>query len=203
MKKLIYIILVAVTFAACEDDYYKDTGVSNGDLDMSMWEYFETDSYNWDSTMLVIERAGLESLFQVESDNSADHITFLGITNHSIRKFMLDNDYETVESIPVEICEEYIKGYIIEEEYLWDDIEFEVKGTTTDEGGTMTENMNAGVLRLYRQTSDYGAVEDAGPVSTYVQSSTASKTVQLVSTNIQTNSGVVHALSYTHSFSPF
>ncbi len=203
MKRLIYILVVITTLVACEDDYYIDTGIADGNLDMSMWEYFQTSSYNWDSTMLVISRAGMESLFQSESTDAQDRFTFLGVTNHSIRKFMLDNGYETVSDIPVEICEEYIKDYIIPIEYTWEDIDFEVKGTTTNEGGTLVENTNGNSVRLFRRKSDYGAVVDAGPVSTFAQSFSTSKTVQLVSTNIQTNSGVVHALSYTHSFSPF
>ena len=162
MKKLIFILIVAAVFFSCEDDYYIDTGLSNGELDVTMWDYFKTDSYNWDSTMLVISRAGLESVFNGENSVSSK-ITFLGVTNHSIRKFMLDNNYATVDDISVEICKDYILSYVIADEYLWNEIEFEVKGTTSGEGGITV----------------------------------------LVSTNIQTTTGVVHALSYTHTFGPF
>ena len=203
MKKFItfiFIVGASVLFFGCEDDYYIDSGLSNGVHEVSMWEYLATDSYNWDSTRLVISRAGLEDVFKGE--NSAySKITFFGVTNHSIRKYMLDNSYASVADIPVETCREYILSYVVAEQYLWDEIDFEVKGTTT--GGTDMTNANGGDLRVFRRKSNYGSVVDAGPVSTFVQSLTANKTVQAVATNIQTNTGVVHALSYTHPFGPF
>lgn len=203
MKKIRTILLfvfTAIVLFSCEDDYFIDTGLSNGVHDVSMWEYFKTDSYNWDSTRLVISRAGMEAIFKGEN-NEYNEITFFGITNHSIRKFMLDNGYAKVEDIPADICKEYIASYIVSEKYLWEDIDFEVKGTPT--GGTEMTNENGGNFRVFRRKSNYGAVVDAGPVSTFVQSFTAQKTVQVVSSNIQTNTGVVHSLSYTHAFGPF
>lgn len=203
MRKIItsiFVVCASVLFFGCDDDYYIDSGLSNGVHNMNMWEYFATDSYNWDSTRLVISRAGLEDIFKGEN-STYSKITFFGVTNHSIRKYMLDNNYASVNDIPVETCSDYILSYVVADQYLWDEIDFEVKGTTT--GGTDMINANGGELRVFRRKSDYGSVVDAGPVSTFVQSLTANKTVQAVSTNIQTNTGVVHALSYTHPFGPF
>ena len=52
---------VASTFMAtsCTDYNLIDTGVANGDHQTTMWEYFKTDPYNWDSLRVMAERADL------------------------------------------------------------------------------------------------------------------------------------------------
>ena len=53
-----------------------------------MWEYFQTDSYNWSYLVYMTKRAGLEDLFQGTNTQYGPNITFLGITNHSIRRYL-------------------------------------------------------------------------------------------------------------------
>lgn len=83
---------VASTFMAtsCTDYNLIDTGVANGDHQTTMWEYFKTDPYNWDSLRVMAERADLVSVFQGTSSYGKD-ITFFGITNHSIRRYLYAN----------------------------------------------------------------------------------------------------------------
>ena len=50
--------------SSCTKYNFDDTGLANGKHDMTMWEYFKSDSYNWDSLRVMTERAGLVSLFQ-------------------------------------------------------------------------------------------------------------------------------------------
>jgi len=50
--------------SSCTKYNFDDTGLANGKHDMTMWEYFKGDSYNWDSLCVMTERAGLVSLFQ-------------------------------------------------------------------------------------------------------------------------------------------
>ena len=53
-------------------------------------------SYDWSYTAAMVRHAGLENLF---SGNDPDHkeITFFGPTNHTIRRYLLKNGYETVD----------------------------------------------------------------------------------------------------------
>ena len=44
--------------SSCDDDYFHDSGLADGKHDCTMWEYFQTDGENWDSTMILIEHAG-------------------------------------------------------------------------------------------------------------------------------------------------
>lgn len=66
MKALILSLFVSmITLVSCNTDYnYIDSGLSNGVHDCTMYDYFKTDSYNWDTTRLMIDRAGLADLFK-------------------------------------------------------------------------------------------------------------------------------------------
>lgn len=57
--------------------------------DKTMWEYFNTDPYNWSMTQELIEHAGLRNIFEGKSELGTD-FTFFGITNHSIRASLLN-----------------------------------------------------------------------------------------------------------------
>ena len=63
MKLQYFLFLFIWSLGACNDDYFHDSGLANGRHDCTVWEYLHTDAYNWDSTILVIERAGLVDLF--------------------------------------------------------------------------------------------------------------------------------------------
>ena len=63
MKLQYFLFLFILGLGACDDDYFHDSGLANGRHDCTVWEYLHTDAYNWDSTILVIERAGLVDLF--------------------------------------------------------------------------------------------------------------------------------------------
>ena len=86
------ICIVMVGLVSCTKWNYDDGGVSNGVHDCSMWEYLHTQSRDWDSTIVMIERAGLRELFEGKGEH--EQITFLGLTNYSIRTYLLDMGYK-------------------------------------------------------------------------------------------------------------
>ena len=50
MKKILLAISVALTIVSCTTDYnMNNTGLANGKFDGTMYDYFHSDSYNWDS----------------------------------------------------------------------------------------------------------------------------------------------------------
>ena len=97
MKKCaLFIIGFMIIFCGCRKDYFHDTGLANGKHDCTIWEYMQQDRENWDSTILVIKRAGLQSLFD-GTDGENKEITFFGPTNMSIMQFLfktVDEEYE-------------------------------------------------------------------------------------------------------------
>ena len=61
MVKYIAIIVVMLSLGACETNYGTiNTGLANGKFDGSMYEYFQANHYDWDSLVLMIDRAGLK-----------------------------------------------------------------------------------------------------------------------------------------------
>lgn len=107
MKKiLLFIAVVASTLClstSCTKYNFVDTGKAIGYHDCSMWEYFQQDPYNWDSLVVMSERAGLQQVFMGTS-TYGKNLTVFGITNHSIRRYLLEKGYEQIADIPVEDC---------------------------------------------------------------------------------------------------
>ena len=89
-------LLALFVFVAggCTKDQFIKSGLSNGRFDGSLLEYMEAPghSYDWDSTALMVRHAG-EKMVRLFEGQDPDHpeITFLGPTNHSIRRYMLEN----------------------------------------------------------------------------------------------------------------
>ena len=107
MKQVIYMITIVVySTVGCTKNNYIDTGISNGRHEgKSLLEYMETDSYNWDSTILLVRHAG-EEMVRLFEGQDPDHgeITFFGLTNHSIRRYLLQNGLERVTDLDAGWC---------------------------------------------------------------------------------------------------
>lgn len=102
--KNIGIILVLLSLFSCETKYnYIDSGLANGRFDGTMYDYLHSNSYDWDSTLLLVERAGLEDLFQGKQAGY-EKITFFGPTNLSILRWMIEQGYNAVREIPEATC---------------------------------------------------------------------------------------------------
>ncbi len=91
--------------------------------------------------------------------------------------------------------------YMVDKRYMKEDVDFEVKGSEL--GGTVITKMDNQTIRVFRRKTDYGNVADVGPVEMHVQSYAAAQYVMIASSNILTNTGVVHSLSYTYTFGKF
>lgn len=76
MKKILLAISIVLTIVSCTTDYnMNNTGLANGKFDGTMYDYFHSDSYNWDSLIIMIDRAGLQDLFNGEVEGY-EEITF-------------------------------------------------------------------------------------------------------------------------------
>ena len=200
---LLSTILLVITIAGCgSDDYFHDTGKADGKHDCSIWEYMHSDGKNWDSTILVIERAGLQYLFDGTGSENKE-ITFFGPTNMSIMQFLYktvnDNDemvYKSVRDIPVETCKRYILSHVIKGKKKSTDFDFEVKGTLT--GGTEIKKLAGNTLRVYRTKGEYMGIPDIGAEALYVHSLTFGHIALIASSNIEMTNGFVHSLSTTY-----
>jgi hypothetical protein len=203
MRKLL-ILFIGIAFIACDTkNNYIDTGVSKGKHDCCMMEYFATNSYDWDSTVLVIERAGVEDIFTGQNPDYKE-ITFFGPTNHSIRRWMIENSYEKVSDIPVNVCEEMILKHIVKNKYMKADIAFaNPKYTATDpnqDGGTDLTTVGGNVIYAYKIRGEWGGVPGAGAIDLKLYSRSLLQKIPMASADIECNNGVVHSLNYTYTF---
>ena len=200
---LLSTILLVITIAGWgSDDYFHDTGKADGKHDCSIWEYMHSDGKNWDSTILVIERAGLQDLFDGTGSENKE-ITFFGPTNMSIMQFLYktvdDNDemvYKSVRDIPVETCKRFILSHVIKGKHESTGFDFENQGTLT--GGTEIKNLAGNTLRVYRTKGEYMGIPGIGAEALYVHSLTFGHIALIASSNIEMTNGFVHSLSTTY-----
>jgi len=205
MKKYIAIwIGLLLAFSACDDNYYHDSGVANGKHDCTMWEYFQTDLENWDSTMVLIEHAGLKDVFDGTNPDYKE-ITFFGVTNLSINQFLfktIDDGWEPlynrIEDIPVELCREMLLSHVVAGKLMKPECEYEVKGTLT--GGTTVKTLSGIELRVYRTRSSYSGIPDIGAEGLAIHAPVSGQMTTIASADIEVTNGVVHSLDYTYQF---
>lgn len=210
------VIVMVVLFCSCTKYNYIDGGIAYGVHDCTMWEYFHTDSYDWDSTIIMIEHAGLKSLF--DGTGEYKQITFFGLTNHSIRRYMLEHNLELEESdpdyyhrvtdIPVEKCRDVLEKLVAPKRYMLDDIprgnRIQVVADYVENEGMICPCIR-GELFLWTYRDKFNNIDDTGVVELYVagRNQQGSRNEQVASTDIQTTNGVVQALSYDFRFTNF
>ncbi|MDY5489239.1 MAG: hypothetical protein SPG27_10115 [Butyricimonas virosa] len=200
MAKITYmlkgvILVMVLALGSCTKWNYHDGGLSDGVHDCSMWEYFHTQPHDWDSTMIMIEHAGLKELFEGRGEH--EQITFFGVTNLSILNYMLQNGYKRVIDIPVEDCKNILCKLIVPKRLMVNDIP---RGQIVANTGEKVDGMETQTLRgsvfMWTHQEPYMQIEEAGEVSLYIRTNSGLVSFRVVSTDIQTNNGVVQAMGY-------
>ena len=200
MKYILLSIFTIGILTSCDPkSNYIDTSISNGKHDCSMLEYFHTSSYNWDSLLVMIQHAELESLFEGR-EPGYEQITFWGPTNHSIRRYMLDREITRISDMSKTFCKQIILMHVVKKRIMKDEMNFRIPDVTGKIVGA-TEMTTAGGVTLlgYREKSEYGGVADAGAVTLYLFSKNAETQIPLASPDIETLTGVVHSLNYNYT----
>ena len=206
MKKHLIILLFVFSFFSCGTKYnYLDTGVSNPYFEGDMYAYLQSGSYNWDSIVKIIDRAQLQDVFH------HDEITFMGLTNHSIRQWLIQGGkgyeagYRQVADIPETMCRAIVLSLVIDGKMLRDDIErieLNEKGEYIG-GGRICKTRYGNYIWLWTKQDPYMGVDGLGPVSLSMTTLDADMKTQvatnmIASGDIQPYNGVVHALEYSY-----
>ena len=204
------IVVMVLCFCSCTKYNYINGGTANGIHDCTMWEYFHTNSYDWDSTVVMIEHAGLKSLF--DGTGEYKQITFFGLTSNSILRYMLENNYERVTDIPVGKCQDIIQKLVAPKRIMLNDVP---RGNRIQSGGGIESafveydglvfDCIRGSLFLWTQRMAYNHIEDTGEIALYIASRNqdGTRNERVASTDIQTTNGVVHSLNYDFRFRNF
>lgn len=204
MKNILFILLLFFVVAGCETkDNYIDTGICIGKHDCSIYRYLHMNSYDWDSTILLIERADMVSLF-----DGVEPITFWGPTNHSIRRYLLKKKYNRVEDIPMLTCQEILKKHIVMGKYMTVDIAFRIPDISGEiVGGTRMPTLGENIMHAYKEQGEFGNVEGVGAIKLFLRSVTvypewgyeSGQEISLASPDIECANGVVHSLDYDYT----
>ena len=204
------IVVMVLCLCSCTKYNYINGGTAHGIHDCTMWEYFHTNSYDWDSTVVMIEHAGLKSLF--DGTGEYKQITFFGLTSNSILRYMLENNYERVTDIPVGKCQDIIQKLVAPKRIMLNDVP---RGNRIQSGGGIESafveydglvfDCIRGSLFLWTQRMAYNDIEDTGEIALYIASRNqdGTRNERVASTDIQTTNGVVHSLNYDFRFRNF
>ena len=221
MKQIfnILILTLLVAFSSCTRTHFIDGPDPIAHHDKTMWEYFESQPYDWSMTMQLIDHAGLRDLFIGKSQYGTD-ITFFGITNFSIMRYLYDKEkrhYEDtgekitleVKDLPREDCKRWILNCVYPKKRMLE--EWPAGRPSSDPskligtGGKVYQMASGLKLWIYTFKEPYDGVPEMGPLKINLVSldETRQKRTRVASHNIDTNTGVVQALDYNFTLNDF
>ena len=198
MKQILLAISIVLTIVSCTTDYnMNNTGLANGKFDGTMYDYFHSDSYNWDSLIIMIDRAGLQDLFNGEVEGY-EEITFWGPTNNSIRRWMLEGGTgvpKRLKDLSPEECRKYVMAHVVKGKTMLNDIPRGTINMGSVSGGmTMYGEDNKNEMWVYTEQLPYNGVIDVGAVIIKIRSMRTLVDIDIASCNIEPTTGVVHSL---------
>ena len=218
-------LLLLVNLYSCTDYNYIDGGLAIGVHDCTMWQYFENQTVDWDSTMLMIEHAGMKSCF--DGSGQYKQITFFGITDIAIARFMLqhnseldtkkeagilvdDNDYwNKVKDMPADSCAAILKKLIIpEQKIMLKDMprgnRLLVDQKYVESGGKPFTTLYGDEIFTWMVPGDYDELKDAGAKVLWIaRRRNTSSNHRIASTDIQTTTGVINSMDYGFAMGNF
>ena len=208
MKRVILFGLLIATFVGCTKYNEIDTGIAQKKYPGNMYEYFHSDSYNWDSLLLFIEYTGLKEYFTGEKPGY-EEITFFGPTNHSIRRAIWGKrkwgpngwEYEHysvkefIDDKGVDYCRDLILKHVVKGKYEVKDIP---RGTGSDaQSGIVFTSAAGSTFRVFSFREAFEKTPEAGAVVLYIKGGTTMTTdIDVASTDIESTNGIVHSLAY-------
>ncbi len=200
MKKIIYILWIICLFGtsgACTKDNFVSTGNSIGRFDGNLMEYMEAHPYDWSLMVEFVHHAG-EDMVRLFEGKDPDHgeITFFGITNHSIRRYLLENE-TTIAELDPEWCRGIIKQHIVDGKIYRKNVKYGKPGDyeTVGSGGEVYTTLAGTQIWVFTTRPDEGVVQNnARPIS--VNFVKASRQYEVASGDIEPDHCLVHALEY-------
>ena len=197
MKKVYYVFIVLnCILASCGTDYgFIDTGVSETHENETMYEYFQTDLYNWTLVKRMIDKAGLKAMFNGEDPNYKE-IMFLGPVDNSMRAWMWDNRYQTVEDMDAELCKKLILRYVFNTVYEREKVS--VKLSETGDGGVNLTGLAGNLVWFYSMKEPFLDNPNVMITSLELLMKDNGQKAYIASSGIKVKNGMVHSLDDSH-----
>ena len=202
-------VCLVLGMGGCVQDNFIKSGLHNGRFDGSLLEYLKAPghSYDWDSTARLVEQAGPDMVRLFEGkDTEHPEITFLGPTNHSIRRCMLENDIERISGMEPDVCKDLLLQCIIDGKLYRDDVprgKYDEDEAMPGQGGKYYPTLSGSTVWLYTHQQTLQGIPDVGAVSLGVYSQSAFRDFSIASSNIEPDHCVVHSLSYNFTLGDF
>ncbi len=202
MKGIVHmVVFVALLATSCTKDNYIDTGISNGRHEgKNMLEYMEAHPYDWDSTLLLVRHAGADIVRLFEGrDEAHPEITFFGLTNHSIRRYLLTKKIKRVSDLDPAWCRDILLRHVVDGKLYRKDVLEGVVGDygTHGTGGKDLKTLAGTDLWVYMVVQESGGIEENAAKPIYANFLNNKGSFLVASADIEPDNCVVHALSYT------
>ena len=215
MKRMLFFVGILSLLTACGTKYnYIDTGVCEENFPGNMYEYLQSNHYDWDSIVKIINRAGLKEMFEKEE------FTFVGPTDITIRKWFywdkqdgvggtdkgyIIHGYKSIDRVPVEICRKIVLSHVVDEVFAREDI---AEPTYDEEqiingGGNRYTTRWGNQLWFWMIREPYMNIPEMGPVIVHLSSvDDDGKEIKKIGTGtigIKPTNGIVHSLPYSYN----
>lgn len=200
MKKIIYIAALIVSLLeGCTKNNYIDTGLSNGRHDGSLMNYMETHPYDWDSTVVMVRHAGEDMVRLFEGqDPTHPEITFFGLTNHSIRRYLLQHGFRQVMDLDADWCRSILLQHIVDGKYYRKNFPAGKPGLygTIGTGGITLSTLAETNVWVYVVVQENGGITENAAKPIYINFLKSNSHFAVASGDIEPDNCVVHALDY-------
>lgn len=199
MKRIVCIVIVISFFGGCTKNNYVDTGLSNGCHNGSLMNYMEMHPYDWDSTVVMVRHAGEDMVRLFEGlDSDHEEITFFGLTNHSIRRYLLQKNLQRVADLDIDWCRSILFQHVVDGKYYRKDIPSGKPGLygTLGTGGMILTTLAKTKVWVYVVVQESGGIVENAAKPIYVNFLKSNGNYAVASGDIEPNNCIVHALDY-------
>ncbi len=199
MRRNYIIIVLMLVIMSCTKDNFIDTGISKGRFNGNVLEYMEAHPYDWDSTRLLIKHAG-EDMVRLFEGNDPQHkeIPFFGLTNHSIRRYLLHNGLSRVTDLDPEWCHSVLMQHVVDGKLYRKDIPTGEEGDfgTLGSGGMMVKSLAGKECWVYVKIEPVdGRYVEFAPRHIFINFM-STENIAIMSGDIEPNNALIHALDY-------
>lgn len=227
MRKIFNLLLLSILSGLCCiscQDYYEDGGViADTPIKMSTLSFIKSRSDLFDTTLIILKRAGLDRVLEEEN------VTFFAPQNASIMSAMKSintyvkanktelgytKDTVVIDDISNESWRMFMSRYIFKGQKLRDDLP---KGKFLSEGsynwisgGTYINSYDNFQMFCLTEWTTWESVDEAGPkyihlvdpkdTDVTIQEQSKYSAAKVTTSNLVTQTGVVHVLTKSHVF---
>lgn len=210
MKKIIiFLLLIAVLFTSCEEEYLVDGGTANPKVNMSTYDYLKTNPM-FDTLVILIDKAGLKE--KVNED-----VTFMAPTDYALVNYVNDvlSDMRvldplakyTINDIPADSLKKlasYIfpgsitRGNLTKEGKEFTSLNGEKRKISLEPRDTYSDYLSEKPQFIFFHKKKGVQWDDYG--DTGLEMEEKDITVQVRTSGIISNTGVIHVLQGDHKF---